>query len=108
MFFMFKRFKNNTLHPFILSFYEFFGVSMPILNGIKTLQLIKEKYPEIKVVMFSSQSDNLTVQEVKEIGANSFVDKYNHEILMDTVIQVHKEHYSYNAVFQPKSKRNFI
>ncbi|PHR46492.1 MAG: hypothetical protein COA32_10125 [Fluviicola sp.] len=82
-------------------------INMPVLNGIETLQLIKEKYPEIKVVMFSSKSDLFTVEKVRRMGANSFVDKHSSEILIETVIQVHNMQYSYNAIFQPESKQNF-
>lgn len=76
-------------------------IRMPVLNGIKTLELIKEKYPDIMVVMFSSQSDPFTVRVAKSLGANSFVDKFYPEILKDTVIQVYNEQYSYNTIFHP-------
>lgn len=75
-------------------------IRMPVLNGIKTLEIIKEKHPEIKVVIFSSQSDHLTVQTARRIGTNSFVDKHSHELLIDTVIQVYHNYYSYNKVFK--------
>jgi two-component system chemotaxis response regulator CheB len=74
-------------------------IRMPVLNGIETLELIKEKYPNIKVIMFSSQSDPFTVRVAKSLGANSFVDKFYPEILKDTVIQVYNEEYSYNSIF---------
>ncbi|MDX1653247.1 MAG: hypothetical protein R3277_12185 [Brumimicrobium sp.] len=53
--------------------------------------------------MFSSLSNLAVVEEVRRIGANSFVDKIYLEILIDTVIQVYNEDYSYNKFFQADS-----
>jgi len=38
---MFKRFKNNTLHPFILSFYEFFGLKEAMKKNIPNVSAQK-------------------------------------------------------------------
>ncbi|HQQ93932.1 MAG TPA: response regulator transcription factor [Bacteroidia bacterium] len=50
-------------------------VDMPILSGRKTLQKIKELYPEIKVMMLSLHFDEIYVSMFFKDGANAYLPK---------------------------------
>ncbi len=50
-------------------------INMPVMNGIQTLKVIKEKYPTLKVIMLSIQSTEETVKKVLSLGATGFVAK---------------------------------
>lgn len=50
-------------------------IGMPVMDGIETLKKIKEKYPELKVVMLSALSQESNVKLALQLGAYSFVVK---------------------------------
>ncbi len=50
-------------------------INMPVMNGIQTLKIIKEKYPKLNVIILSIQSTEETVKKVLSLGANGFVAK---------------------------------
>lgn len=50
-------------------------INMPVMNGIQTLEVIKKKYPTLKVIMLSIQSTEETVKKVLSLGATGFVAK---------------------------------
>ena len=50
-------------------------VEMPKLNGLETLEIVKDKYPEIPVIMVSALDNRETVFRALELGAFDFVPK---------------------------------
>ena len=50
-------------------------ISMPQLNGIDLLRLIKSRDPLAKVVMLSANSENEKVREAAQHGADEYVTK---------------------------------
>lgn len=49
---------------------------MPLLNGIETTKLVKDLFPEIKVIGFSCNDDIITKEAFFENGAVEFLSKY--------------------------------
>ncbi len=49
---------------------------MPILNGIETTKLVKDLFPEIKVIGFSCNDDIITKEAFLKNGAVEFLSKY--------------------------------
>lgn len=49
---------------------------MPVLNGVKTTKLVKDLFPEIKVIGFSSNDDKITKEAFYKNGAVEFLSKY--------------------------------
>jgi len=49
---------------------------MPILNGIETTKLVKELFPEIKVIGFSCDDDICSRKKFLESGADEFLSKF--------------------------------
>jgi two-component system chemotaxis response regulator CheB len=50
-------------------------IEMPILNGLETLKIVKEKYSEIPVIMVSALDNSETVFKALDIGAFDFIPK---------------------------------
>ena len=50
-------------------------VEMPKLNGLETLEIVKDKYPEIPVIMVSALDNRETVFKALELGAFDFIPK---------------------------------
>ncbi len=50
-------------------------INMPVMNGIQTLEIVKEKYPNLKIIMLSVQSTQEMVEKTLTLGANGFVAK---------------------------------
>ncbi|MCQ2550088.1 MAG: response regulator [Lachnospiraceae bacterium] len=50
-------------------------ITMPKLNGLECLKLIKEKYPDIKVVMISAAGQKEKVVDAIKHGAADFIMK---------------------------------
>ncbi len=48
---------------------------MDNINGLKLLEIVKEKYPDIKVVIITGYIEKLTADEASEKGAFAFVSK---------------------------------
>lgn len=64
-------------------------INMPGMNGIETLQKIREVHPEIKVVIVSASAVSDTVKQAVVLGANDFIVKpIDHDRLLDTVLRL--------------------
>ncbi len=50
-------------------------ISMPVKNGYETLELLKEKYPQIEVMMISQYNEPYAIAKVLRGGAKAFVHK---------------------------------
>jgi two-component system, NarL family, nitrate/nitrite response regulator NarL len=50
-------------------------ISMPELNGVELTKLIKQKYPEVKVLALSMHNDKQTITEMLQAGISGFVLK---------------------------------
>ena len=50
-------------------------IMMPTLNGIETTKIIKEHYPEIKILALSMHNDYNYIQEMLEVGASGYILK---------------------------------
>jgi len=49
---------------------------MPVLNGVEATKLVKDLFPEIKVIGFSCNDDIMTKEAFFENGAVEFLSKY--------------------------------
>ena len=50
-------------------------ITMPVLDGIEALQIIKTRYPEIKVIMVTAAGQNYKMVEAVKYGADDFIAK---------------------------------
>ena len=70
-------------------------IRMPDINGLEALKLIKERYPSIKTIIYSSQYSEYYFKEVILLGANSYIPKSaSSETVLDTIKKVALDGYS--------------
>lgn len=50
-------------------------VKMPEMDGIEALKKLKTDYPDVKVVMLTMYDDDAHIQNLMELGANSYLAK---------------------------------
>lgn len=50
-------------------------ITMPVMDGIEALKIIKDKYPDISIVMVSAAGQKDKVMESLKAGANDFLQK---------------------------------
>lgn len=50
-------------------------LQMPVLDGIKTTEIVRAKFPDVKVVILSMQDEDQFVLHLMEIGANGYLLK---------------------------------
>jgi DNA-binding NarL/FixJ family response regulator len=50
-------------------------IRMPQLDGLGCLERIKERYPSVKVVMFSAHTDRKHIEEALRRGASAYIAK---------------------------------
>lgn len=61
-------------------------VVMPIMNGIDALLAIRDRFPDIPVLMITGQSDRESVQSMISQGATAIIVKpFNTSRVLDTV-----------------------
>ncbi|RPD38619.1 response regulator [Chitinophaga barathri] len=55
----------------------FLDLNMPVMNGVQFLREVKvaHKAKDVPVVIYSTASDNQTIQEAKQLGAFQFITK---------------------------------
>ncbi|MGE0567523.1 MAG: response regulator [Bacteroidia bacterium] len=52
-----------------------FDTNLPVVNGFQILEIIKNKYAELKSLVTSFKDDYLTIGEIYSKGANGFISK---------------------------------
>ncbi len=67
------------------------NISMPVMNGLETLPILKQRYPGIKVIMLSMHNDPGVICKFMELGASSFLTKeMGCEQIYQAIIGCHK------------------
>ena len=62
---------------------------MPICTGMECLKLIKEKYPDAKVIMVTSVSKDSLMEDAKALGAQATIVKpFEQQDILETVAAV--------------------
>ncbi len=62
-------------------------ITMPVMDGIEGLKLIKKSYPESKVIMITAAGQNEKVKEAVENGAADFITKPLEESVVVSAIE---------------------
>ncbi|QEE50429.1 response regulator [Flavobacterium alkalisoli] len=68
---------NALNNPPPTPYLVFLDINMPGMNGLETLKRVREsdQHKNLPVVMFSTSSDDITIQQSKELGASFYVPK---------------------------------
>ncbi len=69
-------------------------INMPNLNGTDTITILKEEFPDIKVIMLSMYYDSLFISEFFSKGARAYLNKNcSFETMLDAIFSVHNQGY---------------
>lgn len=61
-------------------------ITMPVLDGIGALELIKQDNPNAKVIMVTAAGQKDKIVKAVKLGANEFVSKpYEPKLFLDTI-----------------------
>ncbi len=67
-------------------------VEMPVMDGIETLEVIRDKHPDIRVIMLTMHDSDRLINHLMQLGANGFLLKdENPEIVRTAVERVGQE-----------------
>lgn len=71
--------------------------SMPVMGGIETSSYLREKFPEIKIILLSMYDDEEFIEKAIESGANGYLSKDDDLSELDSAIKgVLSNHYYLN------------
>jgi CheY-like chemotaxis protein len=62
--------RNGIPHHYVIT-----DIRLPDIDGLKLLQVIKSKYPDLPVVVISGYGDETTGEDVKDKLGNAYLDK---------------------------------
>lgn len=80
--------KNMNLNPDLIVLDYFFRTNgVDYMDGLETLSKIREKNPEVPVIVLSSQEDELVQQEFFNLGVSEYIPKNDYFIdkLIDSI-----------------------
>ena len=73
-------------------------VAMPVLNGLETARVIADRFPDTKVLILSTWSDDESVQKLLNVGARGYLSKRSAaNELVSAIRQTHEG----RSVFSP-------
>lgn len=61
-------------------------ITMPVMSGLEAVKLIRQEYPEAKIIMCSAMGQQKMVVEAIEAGAKDFIVKPFDEIRVNDAI----------------------
>lgn len=57
-------------------------LQMPVIDGVTVLPLIRDNYPNIKVIILSLNSNDTLIPQLLQLGASSFLTKTDEPSVM--------------------------
>jgi DNA-binding NarL/FixJ family response regulator len=73
-------------------------ISMPRLAGLEAAQIIKEKYPAIKIMILTMHRERTFFQKAVEIGVNGYVLKDEADTTLNAAIKAVLEDKTYYSL----------
>jgi DNA-binding NarL/FixJ family response regulator len=84
-------------------------LNMPVLNGIDTAKILKEKHPELRIIILSTYFSKAFIINMIEIGAASYLPKNTSpEEVEKTIREVADKGFSYNQAVMEIIRDNMI
>lgn len=74
-------------------------IRMPIMNGVEATKIIKEKFPEVKILILTTFNEDEYIFEGLKNGADGYILK---DVKSDEIIKAIKEVYKGNVLLQPE------
>lgn len=84
-------------------------LKMPVLNGIETAKIIRERFPSISIIVLSAHVSKAFVINMIEIGAASYLAKNSDPAeVADTIRAVHAKGFHYNNLVLEVIRENLL
>lgn len=84
-------------------------LKMPVLNGVQTARIIRERFPSIHIVVLSTYATKAFVLNMVEIGAAAYLAKNsNPEEVVETIRAVHAKGFHYNELVLEVIRENLV
>jgi len=91
--------KDNSLPDVLL-----IDIKMEPINGFQLVELVKESYPKIKIIILSSYYRQSYLGQMVKLGVSSFLPKNSSkELLFEAILQVNK-----NGVYFTESEKDMM
>lgn len=69
-------------------------LEMPVMSGFEAIEIIKVKFPEVKVLILSMHEDDVTIASMIDRGANGFLIKNDSfELVFEAIVTVVEKDY---------------
>ncbi len=82
-------------------------IQMPVMNGTQTLEVLKQRFPDLGVIIVSMEFNPTIVQKYFERGAHGFIPKgCDVEVLVDAIYQVKEKGNCYDLSFELAGRLN--
>lgn len=74
-------------------------INMPVMNGIETLERLREQYASIKVIVLTMHDQTSMVSKMMSLGANSYVLKTEaSDQIIKAIVSVYQSDYFFNEL----------
>lgn len=84
-------------------------LKMPVLNGIETAKILREKYPSIKIIVLSTHFSKAFILNMIELGASAYLAKNSSpEEVIQTIHAVHNKGFHYNSEVMEVIRENMM
>jgi two-component system, NarL family, response regulator NreC len=75
-------------------------ISMPLMNGIEATRIIKQRWPETKVLIATNHDDPMYRKQALEARADGFILKGSMKPSLEATFGVHRQHPSIPIEYQ--------
>jgi DNA-binding NarL/FixJ family response regulator len=84
-------------------------ISMPGMDGIETARLLKEKSPQVKVIILTTYNDREIVEELIDIGVSGYILKNaTKQELVDAITRVYQDGMYFSNEVQQSLMENYV
>jgi DNA-binding NarL/FixJ family response regulator len=84
-------------------------ISMPGMDGIETARLLKEKKPDVKVIILTTYNDREIVEEMIDIGVSGYILKNaTKQELVDAITKVYNGGMYFSNEVQQSLMENYV
>lgn len=82
-------------------------LNMPELDGIKTLEVLRSQYPEIKILVLTNYNQPQLMEEIKRLGAHGYLLKNTAaDVLKSAIYKVISGELVFNEYIEPTEADN--
>lgn len=84
-------------------------LNMPEINGIDSAKIIREKYPDIRIIILSTYFSKAFIINMIELGAGAYLQKNTQpELVEKTINEVYKNGFSYSLEVMEVIRQNMM